>query len=95
MTSSSLVISPPPRPVSFTSNTYTGKTSTWTSSAWSSESWSSLYLPDGWYAVVAPGETLWDAIPDSDQLPSELSRKISKAASCEWFGASGARPLTP
>ncbi|RSH88980.1 hypothetical protein EHS25_002642 [Saitozyma podzolica] len=81
VTSSSLIISPPPRPVSFKSKTFTGKTSTWTSAAWSSDSWSSLYLPDGWYAVVAPGETLWSAIPDSDQLPSQLSRKISKAAS--------------
>ncbi|ORY26154.1 insulin-like growth factor binding protein [Naematelia encephala] len=79
-TTSSLVISPPPQPITFTGKDYTGYDYGYGGVNWG-EDWSSLFLPEGWYGVLQPGKVLWGAIPDTGDLPSELNvGKMTKAA---------------
>ncbi|KAE8539232.1 hypothetical protein D1P53_004330 [Cryptococcus gattii VGV] len=72
-TSSSLIISTPDTPVGFTSLSYSGSGNIWTGNDWSMGSWKSIYLPNGWYAVLGQGKVLWGAIPEKNLLPMSVS----------------------
>ncbi|XAO27384.1 hypothetical protein I312_106238 [Cryptococcus bacillisporus CA1280] len=72
-TSSSLIISTPDSPVGFTSHSYSGSGNVWTGNDWGMGSWKSIYLPNGWYAVLGQGKVLWGAIPEKNLLPMGVS----------------------
>ncbi|KIR26395.1 hypothetical protein I307_04397 [Cryptococcus deuterogattii 99/473] len=72
-TSSSLTISTPDSPVGFTSRSYSGSGNVWTGNDWGMSSWKSIYLPNGWYAVLGQGKVLWGAIPEKNLLPMSVS----------------------
>ncbi|OWZ60805.1 hypothetical protein AYX15_06940 [Cryptococcus neoformans] len=71
--SSSLTISTPDSPVGFTSFSYSGLGNVWTVNDWGMGNWKSIYLPDGWYAVLGQGKVLWGAIPEKSLLPMSIS----------------------
>ncbi|WVQ79606.1 hypothetical protein IAT38_001706 [Cryptococcus sp. DSM 104549] len=83
-TSSSLTISPPSHPVGFTKSNYAGSAGVWDGLSWAMQGWKSVYLPDGWYAVLdgGGGKVLWGAVPETQFLADDIaSRAILSAGS--------------
>lgn len=92
--SSSLTISTPDSPVGFTSYSYSGLGNVWTANDWGMGNWKSVYLPDGWYAVLGQGKVLWGAIPEKSLLPMSISSMgISYAGNCMHMHNSLLYPL--
>ncbi|KAK8864637.1 hypothetical protein IAR55_001887 [Kwoniella newhampshirensis] len=68
-----LVVSPPPLPVGFTSPSYGNTPSVSDNGSWSLSDWRSVVLPEGWYAVLEGGNVIWGAIPEKVALPNSLT----------------------
>lgn len=50
------------------------------------QTWQSLFVPPGSYANLGEGKVLWNAVPDSNQLPpSARDRKVIAFGSSEWY----------
>lgn len=54
-TSWSTTVGAPPVPVLFSKPSYLGSVSS---------EWGSAYVPDGWYTLLSPGQSVWGPIPD-------------------------------
>ncbi|OCF38639.1 hypothetical protein I317_07587 [Kwoniella heveanensis CBS 569] len=82
LTSDSLQIDPPLRPIGFPNVNYFGEDETWTDGNWKLEDWQSLYLPTGWYGVLEGGKVIWRGVSDKGELPNDATGlQLVKAAS--------------
>lgn len=66
-TTTGVVIHPPSNPITFAATNYKSKVTPQTPGS-SASSWNSFFLPEGWYALINPGQAIWGSVPDRSQL---------------------------
>lgn len=74
----------PSLPFAFPSSAYRGSPNGFSGINWTADAWESLYLPQGWYAVVGDGQVLWGPVVDSGHLPGGVQKRVKKASSCKY-----------
>lgn len=80
----SLTVSNPQLPLTFTDKEYQGVPLLLGDKSWGFGK--SVVLPEGWYAVINPGQVVWGTVPDTAQLPAGLAgASLSKAALCTFL----------